>query len=91
MRGRIDEATSTGETTVDSYRFDALHLTAIPAEGQAALSLGFEARGMLVEVTYDADGDEIAREASPVARTFVLSQPTGGRWLIVGTLPLGSG
>jgi hypothetical protein len=91
MRGRIDEATSTGETTVDTYRFDALHLTAIPAEGQAALSLGFEARGMLVEVTYDADGDEIAREASPVARTFVLSQPTGGRWLIVGTLPLGSG
>jgi hypothetical protein len=40
------------------------------------------------EITYDADGNESGRTTSAFALTFVLSQPTGGRWLIVGTLPL---
>ena len=89
MRQRIDDAISTGETVVDTYRFDALRISSvIRSAGQAGLSLGVDARGTLEEVTYDASGDQAKSVASPFALTFVLSRPTGSRWLIVATLPL---
>jgi hypothetical protein len=89
MRRRIDDAVSTGETIVAHYLFDSLHLAPVaPFRGQSGLSVGFEARGTLEEISYDADGEETGRATSPFALTFVLSTPTGGRWLIVETLPL---
>ena len=60
----------------------------IRSAGQAGLSLGIDARGTLEEITYDASGNQAKRVASPFALTFVLSRPTGSRWLIVATLPL---
>ncbi|MEO8424982.1 MAG: hypothetical protein ABI595_13870 [Actinomycetota bacterium] len=89
MQQRIDEAVSTGRTVVANYRFESLRIASvIRSPGQIGLSLGFDARGTLEEVTYDADGDQTDRTASPFALTFVLSRPTGGRWMIVATLPL---
>jgi hypothetical protein len=89
MQQRIDEAASTGVTVVVDYTFGSLRIASvIRSSGQGALRLGVEARGTSEEITYDADGAEIARVGSPFAITFVLSQPTGGRWLIVGTRPL---
>jgi hypothetical protein len=88
MQRRVDEAVTTGETTVERYTFDSLHLVPIfAARGQAALSLGFEARGSVERITYGVDETEVGRSTSPFAFTFVLSQPTGGRWLIVDTRP----
>ncbi len=89
MRRRIDVAVSTGETAVAHYVFTSLRLSSVvPLEGQRGLSLRFEARGTMEEITYDADGNQAKRATSPFALTFVLSQPTGDRWLIVSTLPL---
>jgi hypothetical protein len=69
--------------------FDSLRIASvIRSAGQGGLSLGVEARGTLEESTYNADGEQTERATSPFALTFVLSQPTGGRWLIVSVLPL---
>ena len=89
MQQRIDESISTSVTVVVDYRFDSLLIASvIRSSGQGALRLGVETRGTLEEITYDAEGDQTKRVTSPFAITFVLSQPTGGRWLIVATLPL---
>jgi hypothetical protein len=89
MQQRIDESISTGDTVVVDYTFDSLRIASvIRSSGQGALGLGVETRGTLEEITYDAEGDQTKRVTSPFAITFVLSQPTGGRWLIVATLPL---
>jgi hypothetical protein len=87
MQGRVDEVIETGGAVVPHYTFDALHVVLIHAEGQSGLSLGFEARGTVEEVTYGVDGSERSRTTSPFARTFVLSRPTGARWLLVDTRP----
>ncbi|MGH2635540.1 MAG: hypothetical protein ACRDHU_05270 [Actinomycetota bacterium] len=89
MEGRIDARSSTGATTVTRYTFGSLHLAPVDRSGQSGLSLGFEARGTSEQVTYDAEGIEAGRTTSSFALVFVLSQPTGGRWLIVDTLPVG--
>lgn len=88
LESRIDEAVSTGATTVRHYTFDSLHLAGVVlSEAQAGLSIGVDARGTVEEITY-ADGDQVERTTSPFALTFVLSKPTGTRWLIVETWPL---
>ncbi len=87
MQGRVDEVIETGGAVVPHYTFGALHVVLIHAEGQSGLSLGFEARGTVEEVTYGVDGSERSRTTSPFARTFVLSRPTGARWLLVDTQP----
>jgi hypothetical protein len=90
MEDRIDEALASGETTVTRYTFDSLHLSRVVfPEGQSSLSLGLDARGTVERITFDAGGDRLDRTTSPFAITFVLSRPSGGRWLIVQTLPSG--
>ncbi len=89
MQARIDQAVASGEVVVDAYRFDSIRISSvIRAEGQGGLSLGLDARGTVDEITYDAEGNETARTASPFAITFMLSRPTGERWLLVATRPL---
>ena len=88
MQQRFDDAISAGVTDVTNYMFDSLHIASvIRSEGQGGLSLAVEARGTMEEITYDADGNQTERSASPFAITFVLSQPTGARWLIAETRP----
>jgi Na+-translocating ferredoxin:NAD+ oxidoreductase RnfD subunit len=87
LQGRVDDVIETGGAVVPHYTFDALHVVLIHTEGQSGLSLGFEARGTVEEVTYGVDGAERSRTTSPVAHTFVLSRPTGARWLLVDTQP----
>ena len=90
MQRRFDNAIAAGTTDVDVYAFDSLHIgSVIRAPGQGALSLGVEARGTVEDITYDADGNRIERTTSPFAITFVLAMPTGDRWLIAETRPLG--
>ncbi len=90
MQRRVEDAISAGDRTVEHYTFDSLHLVPLTTTGgQSGLSLGFEARGSVEEVAYDGAGNETGRTSNPFALTFVVSQPTGGRWLIVDTRPLG--
>lgn len=90
MQRRIDESVSTGLTVVTRYTFDTLRAASlIRPPGQGALRLGVQARGRQEQITYDGDGVEVGRVTSRVALTFVLTRPTGDRWLIVDTEPLG--
>jgi hypothetical protein len=89
LRRQLREALASGTATVRAYTFDALNLVPIVAPGdQSGLSLGFEATGTVEVVTYE-DGERTGSTAEPFATTFMLSRPTGGRWLTMGTLPFG--
>jgi Na+-translocating ferredoxin:NAD+ oxidoreductase RnfD subunit len=89
MQRRVDAAVATGETTVDRYTFESLHLIPlVVADGQGSLSLGLQARGSLEEITYAADETVTGRTTSPFALTFVLSRSAEGRWMIADTRPL---
>ena len=88
LQQRVDAVIETGRAVVPHYTFDELHVVLIHSAGQSGLSLGFEAIGTVEEVTYRVDGSEGSRTTSPFARTFVLSRPTGERWLIVDTQPI---
>jgi hypothetical protein len=87
LQGRVDDVIETGGTVVPHYTFDELHVVLIHSAGQSGLSLGFQATGTVEEVAYGVDGSERSRTTSPFARTFVLSRPTGARWLLVDTQP----
>jgi hypothetical protein len=87
LQQRVDDVIETGRAVVPHYTFDELHVVLIHSAGQSGLSLGFEATGTVEEVAYGVDGSERSRTTSPFARTFVLSRPTGARWLLVDTQP----
>jgi hypothetical protein len=55
---------------------------------QSGLSLGFESSGTVEIATY-RDGERTGATTEPFRTTFMLSRPTGGRWLTMGTLPYG--
>jgi hypothetical protein len=87
LQRRVDDVIETGRAVVPHYTFDELHVVLVHSAGQSGLSLGFEARGTVEEIAYAVDGSERSRATSPFARTFVLSRPTGARWLLVDTQP----
>ncbi len=92
MQERLTEAKATGTTVVARYQFDSLDVRLlVPFGMQTGLSLGFDGRGTLTTVTYDADGTAQAVESSPFSLTFAMRRATGARWLNVGVLPIGSG
>jgi hypothetical protein len=89
LQAELDQALASGTTIVRRYLFGSLHLVPIVAPGdQSGLSLGFEARGTVEAVTVE-DGQETAFTSESFEATFMLSRPTGGRWLTMGTLPYG--
>jgi hypothetical protein len=91
MRARVGAPEATGETAIERYQIDEINVTLLEPFGrQDGLSLGLESRGTVTEETYDAAGNVQGRTSSPFAKTFVLRQATGGRWLNVAVLPLDS-
>ena len=87
MLDRVDDAVATGEVVVSEYAFASLHAYVAPIEGGQGASLGFEATGVVDQVTYDGLGDEQTRSTAPFDTIFVLSQVAGDRWLILEELP----
>jgi Na+-translocating ferredoxin:NAD+ oxidoreductase RnfD subunit len=88
LQAEVEEAASSGETTIHHYTFDSLDLTLIEPFGiQSGLSLGLEASGTVTTETYDADGTLTSTQTEPYERTFVMRRATGDRWLNVGVLP----
>jgi hypothetical protein len=88
MRARVAGAEATG-VTVERYRIDDVNVTLLEPFGrQDGLSLGLESRGTVTEETYDPAGTLEERTSVGFAKTFVLRQATGGRWLNVDVLPL---
>lgn len=86
METRIAEAVAGSDRVVPVHTFDTLHLDVAFTQGsQGGASLAIEARGEVVEVTYDSRGVEHARETGPFATTFVMSQAAEGSWLLVAT------
>lgn len=90
MQAALTQATATGRTIVDHYRFDSLKARLIVPFGvQTGLSLGFDATGTKTEETYDAAGNLLDRHDAPFDLTFAMRRATGDRWLTVGVLPPG--
>ena len=87
MERRVDDVIESGRAAVPHYAFEHLHVVLVDPEGQSGLSLGFQARGTVEEVTFGVDGNEDGRTSSPFSKTFVLSRPTGDRWLLVEVGP----
>ena len=57
MQGRLENAVTSGRTTVAHYHFDSVHVIVIAPFGvQTGGSIGFESTGTLTEETYDAGG-----------------------------------
>lgn len=91
MQGRLRSAIASGTTTIARYRIDAATVALlVPFGAQDGLSLGFDARGTVVQETYDAAGVLQGQQSSPFAQTFVVRRATGGRWLNVAVLPFGT-
>jgi hypothetical protein len=90
MRGRLEDAESSGRAAVTRYRFDALDMRLIEPFGvQTGLSLGLDASGTMTEEIYDGAGNVTSSREAPFALTFVMRRATGDRWLNVGVLPAG--
>jgi parallel beta-helix repeat protein len=83
MQRRVERSVATGEWVVADYRVDSLHLRVVETVGGQGADLGFDATGVIDEVTYNADGVELRMDSAPFASTFVLRQTGGDRWLIV--------
>jgi hypothetical protein len=91
MKSRVENADATGTAVVERYQIDAVNVSLlVPFGQQTSLSLGLDSRGTVTEETYD-EGRLTKRTSSPFAKTFVVRQVTGGRWLNVAVLPAGAG
>ncbi len=92
MQARVETASAGGARVVDHYQFDSVNTTLlIPFGAQTGLSLGLESKGTVTTETYDAAGALQSRTSAPFAQTFAVRRATGGRWLNVGVLPIGTG
>jgi Na+-translocating ferredoxin:NAD+ oxidoreductase RnfD subunit len=92
MRGRLAEVEATGSTTVRQYEIESVVARLlIPFGAQTGLSLGLDASGTVTEEVYDAVGNLVSSETTPLEQTFAMRRVTGERWLNVGVFPIGSG
>ncbi len=90
MQGRLREATASGQTSIEHYQFDAVHVTLIVPFGvQTGISLGFTSSGTVIEQTYAANGSLQGQTTAPFDLTFAVRRATGSRWLNVAVLPSG--
>ena len=88
MQGRLQEAATSGQTVIEHYRFDAVHVIVIAPFGvQTGGSVGFESRGTVTEETYDATGTLRKTTTGPFELTFAVRRPLGDRWMVVAVLP----
>jgi Na+-translocating ferredoxin:NAD+ oxidoreductase RnfD subunit len=91
MQRRVHDAAAGDPTVVERYQIDDVDVRLlVPFGQQTSLSLGLDSRGTVTEETY-AGGRLTSRVSSPFAKTFVMRQVTGGRWLNVAVLPPGAG
>ena len=92
MKARLRDSAANGTTVIARYQIDDVNVTLlVPFGRQDGLSLGLESRGTVTNETYDAAGHLRTRTSSPFAKTFAIRRATGGRWLNVAVLPLGTG
>ena len=92
MQARLAAAEVSGVTTIDRHQIETVDVRLLePFGAQSGLSLGLDARGTVVQETYDGDGGLVASASSPFATTFAVRQVTGGRWLNVGVTTPGDG
>jgi hypothetical protein len=88
LQTRLDQAKSTGQTTIQRYRFDSLFLTTKLLKSQTGLGMAFDATGTVTQETYDAGGKLQSSSEAPFSSMFVMRQVFGDdRWFDVGVIP----
>jgi hypothetical protein len=84
MERRLEESATSGRPTVARHTFETLRLDVVHVEGpQGGASLALHATGTVERITFGPDGEELGREAGPLASTFVLHRTDDGAWVIV--------
>ncbi|MGH8924657.1 MAG: hypothetical protein ACRDWA_08510 [Acidimicrobiia bacterium] len=86
MEDAIENGEVRKERVVASYNFESLHLGVVDARSQGGASLAFAATGTVTEVVYNLEGVQIGETSAPFSATFVISQPTGARWMLVDVI-----
>ena len=88
LQARLDQAKSTGQTTIQRYRFDHLFLTTKLLKSQTGLGMAFDGTGTVTQETYDASGKLQSSTDAPFSSMFVMRQVFGDdRWFNVGVIP----
>ena len=88
MRAQLEEASTSGTTTLTHYEFDDISVRLlVPFGAQTGLSLGLDGRGTMTTETRNEAGNVIGRESEPFDLTFAMRQATGDRWMNVAVLP----
>lgn len=88
LQARLDQAKSTGQTTIQRYRFDHLFLTTKLLKSQSGLGMAFDGTGTVTQETYDASGKLQSSTDAPFSSMFVMRQVFGDdRWFNVGVIP----
>lgn len=90
MEDAIEVGEVRRERVVADYEFESLHLEVVYANGsQGGASLGFVAEGTVTQFVFNLEGVEVSESTSPFGAIFVLSQPTGERWMLVDVIEHG--
>jgi hypothetical protein len=88
LQGELDQAKTSGRTTIERYRFDSLFLTTKLLKSQTGLGMAFQGTGTVTTETYDASGKLDSSMDAPFASMFVMRQVFGDdRWFDVGIIP----
>src|SRR5262249_4735332 len=90
MQDRLTGEAATRTTTIEPYACEPIDgHRIVPSGRQTGLPLGLDARAVVTEEPYDANGRLLASKDQPFAQTFALRRALGDRWMNVGVLPFG--
>jgi len=89
MQARLADAQRTGQTVIDSYDIDDVHVTLlVPFGRQDGLSLGMIATGIRTTEVRDSSGTVISSNTAPFETMWAMRRATGARWLTIAELPV---
>ena len=89
MQARLADAQRTGQTVVDSYDINDVHVTLlVPFGRQDGLSLGMIATGTRITEVRDSSGTVVSRTTAPFETMWAMRRATGARWLTIAELPV---
>ena len=89
MQARLADAQRTGQTVVDSYDINDVHVTLlVPFGRQDGLSLGMIATGTRITEVRDSSGTVVSSTTAPFETMWAMRRATGARWLTIAELPV---
>ncbi|MFZ9842883.1 MAG: hypothetical protein ACO3EQ_00960 [Ilumatobacteraceae bacterium] len=89
MQARLADAQRTGQTVIDSFDINDVHVTLlVPFGRQDGLSLGMIATGTRITEVRDSSGTVISSTTAGFETMWAMRRATGARWLTIAELPV---